>query len=214
MPRRAENDDIEIDDDDAKRLLTDPADDDADDDADGNGDDKSDKPGDGADKKDTDGDPSKLGDPGKRALDAMKRERNAARKELADYRAKLKEIEDKDKTEAQRLQEARDEAANRAAKAEEQARSLSIAMERAPTHATLAQVRAVAKRVRGESDEDMESDADELFELLAPAPKDDTPPRKVAGKPRERLRGGGDPEEEPEESDPRKLAEMIRRNRF
>lgn len=214
MPRRAENDDIEIDDDDAKRLLADPADDDADDDADGNGDDKSDKPGDGADKKDTDGDPSKLGDPGKRALDAMKRERNAARKELADYRAKLKEIEDKDKTEAQRLQEARDEAANRAAKAEEQARSLSIAMERAPTHATLAQVRAVAKRVRGESDEDMESDADELFELLAPAPKDDGPPRKVAGKPRERLRGGGDPEEEPEESDPRKLAEMIRRNRF
>lgn len=214
MPRRAENDDIEIDDDDAKRLLADPADDDADDDADGNGDDKSDKPGDGADKKDTDGDPSKLGDPGKRALDAMKRERNAARKELADYRAKLKEIEDKDKTEAQRLQEARDEAANRAAKAEEQARSLSIAMERAPTHATLAQVRAVAKRVRGESDEDMESDADELFELLAPAPKDDAPPRKVAGKPRERLRGGGDPEEEPEESDPRKLAEMIRRNRF
>lgn len=214
MPRlEGDDDDFELTDEDAEKLLADAVNaDDSDDspDDDDKGDEKDSKP------SNEGGDPSKLGDPGKRALDAMKRERNAARKELQEFRAKLKQYEDKDKTEAQRLQEARDEAATRAAKAEEQWRSMSVAMERAPAHATLAQVKAVAKRVRGESEEDMETDADELFELLAPAPqtKEEPPPRKVAGKPRERLRGGGDPDEEPEESDPRKLADMIRRTKF
>jgi hypothetical protein len=200
-------DDEQLDDDEAQQLLADAVDDDNDDS--------------GADKsgnRDTDqtrdkGDENALRDPGKRALDAMKRERNAARKELADIRAELKKFQDKDKSEAQRLEEAREEATTRAAKAEERHRALSVAMDRAPAHATLAQVRAVAKRVRGESDDDLEADADELFELLAPAPpaKDDKPERKVAGRPRERLRGGGDPDDEPEESDPRKLADLIRR---
>jgi hypothetical protein len=215
------DDDIELDDDDAKKLLD--VDDDDDDDGDSGDDtadrnkrrDKDDKPDDTDNDGDDDGDPAKLGDPGKRALDHMKRERNAARKELADARAELKKIADKDKSEGQRLQEARDEAATRAAKAEEQWRSMQVAMERAPAHATLAQVKAVAKRVRGESEEDLEADADELFEMLAPAPKEDSSnSRKVAGKPRERMRGGGDPDDEPEETDPRKLADMIRRTKF
>lgn len=205
---KPDNDDDQIDDDDAARLLA--GDDDADDSGETDGDDTS-RTNDG----DDDGDPSALRDPGKKALDAMKRERNLARKELAAARAKLKEIDDRDKTETQRLQEAKDEAASRAAKAEEKARAFSIAMERAPEHATLAHVRAVAKRVRGESDEDLEQDADELFELLAPAPTEKkekaAPDRKVAGRPRERLRGGGDPDDEPEENDPRKLADLIRR---
>lgn len=196
-----QDDDEKLDDDDAKRLLDD-ADEDSDDDA-------------PADKKDDDdqGDPSALRDPGKKALDAMKRERNAARKELADARAKLKEIEDKDKTETQRLQEARDELNKRATASEERLRAFQVAMDRAPEHATLAQVRAVAKRVRGETDEDLEEDADELFGLLAPAPPE-KPERKtpVAGRPRERsTRGGADPDDEPEETDPRKLAALIRR---
>jgi hypothetical protein len=147
----------------------------------------------------------------------MKRERNSARKELAAIKAELKKFQDKDKSEAQRLEEAREEATTRAAKAEERHKALSVAMDRAPAHATLAQVRAVAKRIRGDSDEELDADADELFEMLAPAPpaKDDKPePRDrktVAGRPRERLRGGADPDDEPEESDPRKLADLIRR---
>lgn len=199
MPKPDVDDDDQLDDDDAKKLL---------DDADDDNDDAT--PG---DKKDDDdqGDPSALRDPGKKALDAMKRERNSARKELADARAKLKEIEDKDKTETQRLQEARDELNKRASSAEERLRAFQVAMDRAPEHATLAQVRAVAKRVRGETDEELEGDADELFGLLAPAPPE-KPKAPVAGRPRERMaRGGADPDDEPEESDPRKLAALIRR---
>lgn len=210
-----DDDDFELDDDDAQKLLAAAVEDDDDD---NQGDDSSDTDDDDrrTTRKGDDGDPSKLGDPGKRALDAMKRDRNTARKELNDLKAQLKKYQDKDKTETERLTEARDEASTRAAKAEESFRSLSVAMDRAPAHATLKHVRMVAKRLRGDSEEELETDADELFEMLAPAPKekDEPAPRKVAGKPRERLRGGGDPEEEPEETDPRKLAEMIRRSRF
>lgn len=211
------DDDIDLDDDDAQKLLAAAVDDDDDDDGDRD-DDKRDNDDDDRRRPrgDDDGDPSQLGDPGKRALDAMKRERNTARKELNDLKAQLKKYQDKDKTETERLTEARDEAATRAAKAQESFQALSVAMDRAPAHATLKHVRMVAKRIRGETEDELEADADELFEMLAPAPKekDEPAPRKVAGKPRERLRGGGDPEEEPEESDPRKLADMIRRSRF
>lgn len=209
------DDDIDLDDEDAQKLLAAAVEDDEDDDDEDRGKrDKDDEPRRPA--KGDDGDPSQLGDPGKRALDAMKRDRNAARKELQEARAQLKKIADKDKSQEERLTEARDEAATRAAKAEEGFKALSVAMDRAPAHATLKHVRMVAKRIRGDSDDELETDADELFEMLVPAPKekDEPPPRKVAGKPRERLRGGGDPEDEPEETDPRKLADMIRRSRF
>ena len=50
-----------------------------------------------------------------------------------------------------------------------------------------------------------------MYAQFAPAPepvKSRTPSR-----PKERLRGGGDPEEEPEENDPRRLADLIRKSR-
>lgn len=79
-------------------------------------------PADGADpgadpNSGTDG-AEELGDAGKKALDAMREERNAVRAELADVRARLREYEDRDKTEAQRLQEATEDALGRAARAE------------------------------------------------------------------------------------------------
>lgn len=173
--------------------------DDVDDDGD---DDKSKKP---ADK-------DNLGDAGKKALDAMKRERNAARKALADVQAKLKSYEDKGKTETERLAEAAEEAKSRASKAEETHRRLATAMDRAPEGATLAQIKAVAKRLSGDTEEELEADADELFALLAPKSDPDEDRKKPpAGRPKERLRGGGDPNDEPEEMDPRKLAELIGR---
>ena len=153
-----------------------------------------------------------LGDAGKKAIDAMKRERNAAKKALADAQAKLKEYADKDKTDTERLAEAAEEAKNRAAKAEQSFGKLQTAMDRAPEGATLAQIKAVAKRLTGDTEEEMEADADELFALLAPPSTEDTERGKApAGRPKERLRGGGDPEDEPEEMDPRKLAALIGR---
>lgn len=213
MPKELpkDDDDFDIDDADAQRLLDDAADVDDDPGTDDEPDRKDRAPKD--QNSDDEGDPAALRDPGKRALDSMKRERNAARKELAEARKRLKDIDDKGKTDTERLTEAHKEAAARAEKAESSFMALSIAMDRAPAHATLAQVKAVAKRIRGESEEDLEADADELFEMVVPAPKqqDDTPKKRVPSNPRTRLRGGADPEDEPEESNPRKLAEAIRR---
>lgn len=181
-----QNDDIEhedIDDADAERLLADPPDDQPDEPA--------------TDSTDWRAEAEKW----KR----LSRQNEKAAKERAD---KLREYEDANKSESQRLQEERDSHKTRAERAEQQLRRREIAESRAPEHATLAQIKAVAKRLAGESDDDLEADADELFALLAPAPAE---PKKVAQRPKERLRGGGDPDEAPEENDPRKLAEAIRR---
>lgn len=168
-----------------------------------------DKGGEGRSTSDDDG-AADLGDAGKRALDAMKRERNAARDEAKELRGKVKSFEDKDKSESQRLSEAADDAKTRAGKAEQGYKRLQTAMDRAPEGATLSQIKAVAKRLHGESDEELEADADELFALLAPS-QSTSGKKPPAGKPKERLRGGGDPDEEPEETDPRKLAALIGR---
>lgn len=123
---------------------------------------------------------------------------------------KLKEYEDQGKSESQRLQEERDSHKTRAEKAEAALKRREIAEARAPEHVTVAQIKAVAKRLAGETDDDLESDADELFALLAPKPVE-TP--KVPERPKERLRGGGDPDEESEENDPKKLAALVPRRR-
>lgn len=181
-----------ISDDEAKQLL-DGAD--ADDQADGDDDDR------GADQ---------LGDAGKRALDRMKAARKAAEKKAAELEERLAKYENADKTELQRLQEERDKLRDELPKAASKAKALEIALDAAPEHATLAHVRAVAKRVRGENDEELLEDAQELFELLA-GPKAGS---KTPQRPKERLKGGtAEPDEEPEETDPRKLAALLPRRR-
>ena len=149
------------------------------------------------------------------ALDKWKkfsRQNEAEAKRLA---AKLKEYEDKDKTEAQRLQEAADSFKTRAERAEALHKRREIAEESAPEHATIAQIKAVAKRLSGESDDELEKDAEELFALIAPAPTQTTTPPKnqQPGKPKANLRGGGDPDSGNDETDPAKLAALIPRNR-
>lgn len=138
----------------------------------------------------------------------LSRQNEATAKQRADA---LKKYEDANKSESQRLQEERDSHKTRAEKAEAALHRREIAETRAPEHATVAQIKAVAKRLAGDSDDDLEADADELFALLAPAPQ--TPAAKTPSRPKERLRGGGDPDDEPEETDPRKLAALIPRRR-
>lgn len=171
---------------------------DPDDDDDGDEDDSADRP------SARDGD-NRLRDAGKQALDRMKRQRNAARQELLDLR---KEIEDKNKSESQRMAEAVEDAKSKASKAEQNFLKLQTALDRAPEGATLKQIQAVAKRLSGDDQDELDADADELFALFAPASEKGKPP---AGKPKERLRGGGDPNDEPEEMNPRKLADLIGR---
>jgi ribosomal protein L12E/L44/L45/RPP1/RPP2 len=164
---------------------------------------------------DDDPDAEHLGDAGKRALDRMKAARKAAEKEAAELRARLEKYENANKSELQRLQEERDRLRDELPKVASKAKALEIALDAAPPHASLAQVRAVAKRVRGADDDELLADAQELFELLAPAPAEDKPASKVAGaRPKPRLKGGtAEPDEEPEETDPRKLAALLPRRR-
>ena len=181
-------------DEDAERLLSDAVDDE--DDSDDEGDSRS---------KRSDKDLTKL-------QEELLKWRSLARKherQAKETSGRLKKYEDQNKSEAERLSEAAQESRTRAERAEANLRRREIAEERAPEHATLAQIKAVAKRLSGESDEDLEADADELFALLVPEP----PKPRTPSRPKERLRGGGEPDEEPEETDPRRLADLIRKNR-
>jgi len=130
-------------------------------------------------------------------------------KNLRDAQSKIKEFEDKTLSESQRLEKERDAFKSTAETSSTELERYNIAIESAPEHATLAQLRKVAKRIRGDSAEALEADAKELWEDYAPAQK--SPP--TAGKPKERLKGGADPDDEPDEMDPAKIVAAIPRAR-
>lgn len=125
-------------------------------------------------------------------------------KELEPLALKAKELEDANKSETEKLSEDRDGHKGRADKAEASLRKLTAAFDAAPDGASPAQIRQVAKRLTGDTDDELQADAEELFELVGAKGKP-----KVPVKPTEALKGGGDPDESPEETDPRKLAALI-----
>jgi DNA-directed RNA polymerase specialized sigma54-like protein len=117
-----------------------------------------------------------LGDPGKRALDAERKARKAAEKAAADAAAKVKEYEDAQKSEAERLAAKVAELESRAAKAEAAALRASIVNETG-IPADLADL------VTGADEAAMRATAERLKSHLAPAQKFgpvDTGPKNVA----------------------------------
>lgn len=64
----------------------------------------------------------------------------------------------------------------------------------------------IASRLQGKDRDEMVADAETLLELIAPAKQPST------RKPKEALRGGQDPEQEPEETDLKKLGERMFRS--
>ena len=97
-----------------------------------------------------------LGDAGKKALDAERREKRAAEKRAADLETRLKEFEDRDKSEAQKLAERAEAAERRLAEVEAQSLRLEVAAEKGLTPAQ-------ARRLLGSTREELETDADELL---------------------------------------------------
>lgn len=124
-------------------------------------------------------------------------------KELEPLAAKAKELEDADKTETERLTERASAAEKRALEAEVRVLRMEVAAEKGLTPAQ-------AKRLVGSSKEELEEDADDLLTTFPVAEKTKA---RVPGRPREVGRGGGDPDEPPEEKDPSKLAAAIPRRR-
>lgn len=139
-------------------------------------------------------------------LDAMRASLRKANKEAADARAAVKKFEDAGKSEIERLTGERDEHKAAASAAELRAMKAEVALDKGLS-------RTQAKRLVGSTIDELEADADELIkDLGAGKPDADTTRRPPGQAPRERLRSGGGAErEEPEEMDPRKLAERIRR---
>jgi hypothetical protein len=108
-----------------------------------------------------------LGDAGKKALQEERRKAKEAAKERDALAARLKEYEDREKTEQQRLAEAQQAAERRAAEAELRATRLEVAAAKGLTAAQ-------AKRLVGTTREELEADADEIlrdFPTAAAPPK-------------------------------------------
>jgi hypothetical protein len=139
---------------------------------------------------------SALGDAGKRALDALRAEKKAIAAKLAEYEKDKADREEASKTEEQKRTEAHAALSTRAEKAEQALLRLQVAHEAGLTPAQ-------AKRLVGTTKEELEADAAEIADLFTPA----TPNTRS----RPKLRGGSTPNEEPEETDPVKLAALIKR---
>jgi hypothetical protein len=128
-----------------------------------------------------------LGDPGKKALEAERKARRDAERQLREMGDQLKQLQDKDKSDSERLTEKVTQLEKDLATATARADRYEVALEKG-----LDMTRA--KRLTGSTREELEADADELITWTA-GTKDDNP---VPGKPATDLKGGGDPTEEPE----------------
>lgn len=146
-----------------------------------------------------------LGEAGKKALDAERKARRDAEarvKELEPLAQKVKEAEEKDKSEIQKLTDAKTVAETKAAEAELRALRYEVAHEKGLTPTQ-------AKRLMGSTKEELEADADELLDAFKSESdsKDDQKPNR---KPKPNLKGGLEPDEEPD-VDIRKMVESIPR---
>lgn len=144
-------------------------------------------------------------------LDRIVQQRLAReRAKFADYddlKTKASELDKLQEGQKTELQKASDRATTSEAKtteAELRALRLEVAMDKGLTAVQ-------AKRLVGKTKEELEADADELIASFKSDDGGDGGKKKPTGLPKERLRGGGDPTEDVEETDPRKLAAMVDR---
>lgn len=110
----------------------------------------------------TSADSEPLGDAGKKALEAERKNARQAAKERDALAARLQEFEDRDKSEAEKVAERAKAAEDRAAQAESKSLRLEVAFEKGLTPAQ-------AKRLVGSTRDELEADADELLETFKPS---------------------------------------------
>ena len=118
---------------------------------------------------------------------ARERQRFADYDDLKGKASKYDQLENDKKTETQRLTEDRDTHKTRADKAENELLRLRVGLAKGLTEAQ-------AKRLVGSTKEELEADADDLLATFKGGDSGGTP----SGRPTENLRGGGDPDTEPE----------------
>lgn len=144
---------------------------------------------------------------------AQARKHEERAKANAEAAARVKDLEDKDKTESQRLTDKATEAEKRAAEAERRATAAENLSLRLEVGGRKGLTPVQARRLVGDDEAALEADADELIaSFKGDGAKDNSKDRRPAPtKPTPALKGGDAPDDEPEETDPRKLIEQVPR---
>jgi hypothetical protein len=135
-------------------------------------------------------------------VEKLKAALRKANKEAEQFRLKLKEFEDRDKTESEKLADANRTLEERARQAELDSCRMRVAIRKGLTEAQV-------KRLLGTTEEELEADADELLAAFKGAEPEATPPA-TGGRPKEKLRPGAVPDAEPD-PDPEKVLSAIPR---
>lgn len=145
-----------------------------------------------------------MGDAGKRALEAERKARAAAEKRAKEAEARIQAVEEADKSEVEKLQ----------ARVADLTKTTEAAMARADRFEVAAAKGlslAQARRLVGDTKEELEADADELradLGLTEGAQKKDES-GKPGGRPKENLRSGASNDDEEAPVDAKKLAGDI-----
>ena len=159
---------------------------------------------------------NQLGDAGQKAIAAERKARRDAEQKAKDLEARLAQLEDKDKTDTQRLTEQVTSLTQERDAAKASLDRLTIAIEKGLPEDLAKRVTGGARRIAGGDPDELASDAEDYFSTLGPVPGTDagsgsTPPPSSRPQPKP-LPGGGDPEAAPEETDLTKIGErMFRR---
>lgn len=165
----------------------------------------------GGDDDDQDDDGEKDWQAEARKWKSLSRKHESQAKANADAAKRLKELEDKDKSESERLADELKAAKAEGQKATHGMLRLEVALDKAPEGMPVSRVRKLAARLQGDTREELEADADELFADFAGGDDGEGDKPKGRERPKERLRPGAAPDTEPEETDPRKLAAKVPR---
>ncbi|MGW4114816.1 hypothetical protein ACWEFJ_28410 [Actinosynnema sp. NPDC004786] len=178
-------------------------DEDQDDDQDDDGDEDQ-EPDDADDDQDDDQDDKPRG---KRALRKKNSENRNLRRRLTQAEEdaqKWRDYQASQKTDQEKQADRLTEAETRLGKVENENVRLRIALSKG---LTLKQ----AMRLVGDTEEELEADADDFLAELGEKPGRTDKTDKVKTRPRTALKGGARPDEEPDETDPRKLAAKVTR---
>lgn len=136
-------------------------------------------------------------------IQAVEGDKDKLRSRLEEVEGKLKEREDAEKSEQQKLEEGKSSADERAKTAEAEAARLRVALKKGLDETQ-------AKRLVGDDEAALEKDADEL--LASFKKEDDDEDNKPPSRPKERLRSGAASGKEPEDDSPAALAEQVSRS--
>jgi hypothetical protein len=155
--------------------------------------------------------PTDTPDPDAGAKSALVAERNARReaeRKAKDLEDRLKAIDDKDKSEVERLTEQVASLTKERDAASTRADRLEVAIAKSLDEDKAKRITTAAKRLTGTTREELEADADEFLSAFA-VPDGENRPAPTQ-KPQERLKpGNNDPDAPLEETDVRKLGERM-----